>query len=47
VADDRYVLRTTGADAEGGRRLPYPFGFSMRTKVVDPGPAESDSGGGE
>ena len=40
VADDRYVLRTTGADAEGGRRLPYPFGFSMRTKVIDPGPAE-------
>ena len=43
VADDRYVLRTTGADAEGGRRLPYPFGFSMRTKVVDPGPVESES----
>ncbi|MDG2021356.1 MAG: hypothetical protein P8J59_05360 [Phycisphaerales bacterium] len=49
VADDRYVLRTTGADAEGGRRLPYPFGFSMRTKVTDPGPAEvaPESGGAE
>ena len=42
VADDRYVLRTTGADAEGGRRLPYPFGFSMRTRVIDPGPVEFD-----
>ena len=47
VADDRYVLRTTGADAEGGRRLAYPFGFIMRTTVLDPGAGSGpeDAGG--
>ncbi len=47
VADDRYVLRTTGADAEGGRRLAYPFGFIMRTTTLDPGSdvPSSDDGG--
>ncbi len=46
VADDRYVLRTTGADAEGGRRLAYPFGFIMRTTVLDPGAGSGPEDGG-
>ena len=28
----------TAADAPGGSRLPYPFGFDLRTRVLDPGP---------
>lgn len=31
VADDRYQLRSTGADAAGGKRLPIPFSFQLRT----------------
>ena len=38
VGDDRFVLRNTAADAPGGSRLPYPFGFDLRTRVLDPGP---------
>jgi hypothetical protein len=38
VGDDRFVLRNTVADARGGSRLPFPFGFDLRTAVLDPGP---------
>ena len=39
VSDDRYVLRNTGSESRGGRRLPYPFAFSMRSLALDPGEA--------
>lgn len=50
VGDERFVLRNTAADARGGSRLPYPFGFDLRTRVLDPGPdpaaaAEDGEGG--
>lgn len=41
VGDDRFVLRNTGSDARGGRRLPYPFGFDLRTRTLDPGPEDA------
>lgn len=31
VGDQRYQLRSTGADAAGGKRLPIPFSFQLRT----------------
>lgn len=34
VADDRYQLRSTGADAPGGKRLPIPFSFQLRTNAI-------------
>lgn len=37
VGDDRYVLRNTGSESRGGRRLPFPFAFSMRSDALDPG----------
>ena len=39
VGDDRFVLRNTVADSRGGSRFPFPFGFDLRTLVLDPGPA--------
>lgn len=50
VGDDRFVLRNTGSDARGGRRLPYPFAFSLRSDVLDPGtdaPLDGATGTGE
>ena len=38
VGDERFVLRNTVADSQGGSRLPFPFGFDLRTMVLDPGP---------
>ena len=37
VGDDRFVLRNTGSDGQGGRRMPYPFGFDLRSRTLDPG----------
>jgi hypothetical protein len=37
VRDDRYVLRNTGGESRGGRRLPHPFAFSLRSMTLDPG----------
>lgn len=37
VGDDRYVLRNTGSESRGGRRLPYPFAFALQTTTLDPG----------
>lgn len=36
VRDERYVLRNTGSESRGGRRLPYPFAFALQTSVLDP-----------
>lgn len=47
VADDRYQLRSTGADAAGGKRLPIPFSFQLRTGATVEAPNQaSDSGRG-
>ena len=43
VADDRYVLRNTSSDGAGGRRLPFPFGFELSTRTLDPGPAPDEA----
>lgn len=43
VANDRYQLRSTGADAAGGKRLPIPFSFQLRTGVPASEGAEMDS----
>ena len=54
VGDDRNVLRNTSGEARGGRRLPHPFAFSLRSSVLDPGDDDgltaaggSTPGGGE
>lgn len=39
VEDERYVLRNTTADTDGGRRYRYPFAFVLDSSVLDPGPA--------
>ena len=39
VGDDRFVLRNTGSDGQGGRRMPYPCGFDLRSRTLDPGVA--------
>jgi hypothetical protein len=44
IGDDRFDLRNTVADGLGGSRLPYPFGFGLRTDVLDPGPRAVDPG---
>jgi len=36
VRDDRYVLKNTAGEARGGRRLPHPFAFSLRSLMLDP-----------
>ncbi|MBM4107007.1 MAG: hypothetical protein FJ257_12150 [Phycisphaerae bacterium] len=41
VEDRRYQLRSTGADAAGGRRLPIPFSFQLRGDFKD----EVEAGG--
>ncbi len=48
VADDRYQLRSTGADAAGGKRLPIPFSFQLRTEVAagEAATKETESGKG-
>ncbi len=47
VADDRYQLRSTGADAAGGKRLPIPFSFQLRTDVASGEDAAKASGSGK
>ena len=42
VGDDRFVLRNTGSDGRGGRRMPYPFGFDLRSRTLDPGTNPED-----
>jgi ferredoxin len=45
VKDKSYTLASTGADARGGRRLPYPFAYTIRTSDLAPkqaGAAEDD-----
>ncbi len=42
VRDDRYVLKNTGGEARGGRRLPHPFAFSLRSSMLDPGEQATD-----
>ena len=39
-----YTLGSTGADARGGRRLPYPFAYTLRT--ADLAPKSTSSNGG-
>ncbi len=36
VKDKSYTLASTGADARGGRRLPYPFAYTIRTSDLTP-----------
>lgn len=36
VAEKGYTLNSTGADARGGRRLPYPFAYTLRTGDLAP-----------
>jgi hypothetical protein len=49
VADSRYQVRSTGADAAGGRRLPISFTFQLRSSsATPPPPADSaDTAGKE
>jgi hypothetical protein len=42
IADSRFSTTTSGSDARGGERLPYPFGFLLRAQrsdVTDPAPS--------
>lgn len=44
VADSRYQVRSTGADAAGGKRLPIPFTFQLRSDSPTPeGTSEEES----
>ncbi|MFM1821873.1 MAG: hypothetical protein RI967_139 [Planctomycetota bacterium] len=36
VKEKGYTLGSTGADARGGRRLPYPFAYTLRTTDLAP-----------
>jgi hypothetical protein len=36
VKEKGYTLGSTGADARGGRRLPYPFAYTLRTADLAP-----------
>ena len=36
VADKGYTLNSSGADSRGGRRLPYPFAYTLRTGDLTP-----------
>ncbi|MEY3021967.1 MAG: hypothetical protein RIS86_1165 [Planctomycetota bacterium] len=36
VKEKGYTLGSTGADARGGRRLPYPFAYTLRTTNLVP-----------
>lgn len=44
VKEKGYTLGSTGADARGGRRLPYPFAYTLRT--ADLAPKSTSSNGG-
>jgi len=36
VREKSYTLSSSGADARGGRRLPYPFAYTLRTVELEP-----------
>jgi hypothetical protein len=36
VKEKGYTVASTGADARGGRRLPYPFAYTLRTADLEP-----------
>ena len=36
VKEKNYTLTSSGADARGGRRLPYPFAYTVRTSDLEP-----------
>ncbi len=36
VKEKGYTVGSTGADARGGRRLPYPFAYTLRTTELEP-----------
>jgi len=49
VREKSYTLSSSGADARGGRRLPYPFAYTLRTVDLEPkqpGAASTKTGGG-
>jgi len=50
VREKGYTLGSTGADARGGRRLPAPFAYTLRTSELVPAsskePSSSSSAGG-
>ena len=46
VDDERYLLRSIGAETTGGKRLSVPFGFQLRTPV-EPRDSDAPSGGGD
>lgn len=39
VKEKSYTVSSSGADARGGRRLPYPFAYTVRTAELAPRPA--------
>jgi len=41
IADSRFSTTTSGSDARGGERLPYPFGFLLRAQRSDVAPPPS------
>lgn len=43
VKEKGYTLGSTGADARGGRRLPYPFAYTLRTADLAPKSPEQPS----
>ncbi len=51
VKEKGYTVASTGADARGGRRLPYPFAYTLRTVELEPRqpgatPRDEKPGGG-
>jgi len=47
VENDRYLLRSVGAETAGGKRLSVPFGFQLRTTVEAAGDDAPSEGGAE
>ena len=47
VENDRYLLRSVGAETAGGKRLSVPFGFQLRTTVESAGDDAPSEGGAE
>jgi len=45
VDDERYLLRSIGAETAGGKRLSVPFGFQLRTAVKPRGTGAPPDGG--
>jgi hypothetical protein len=43
VREKGYTLGSTGADARGGRRLPAPFAYTLRTSELVPAAAKDSS----